>query len=51
MSKKPLSSSAKVIAFLKLQALVDEQALVIKKVRSSAIKKSAPKNRSSKKAS
>jgi hypothetical protein len=50
-NKKPLSRSAQVIAFLRSQAQVDEQAFVTKQTRSSAMKKSTAKNKSNKKAS
>ena len=49
--KQLLSRSAQVIAFLKSQGLEDEQPFVAKKTRSSAMKKSATRNKSNKKTS
>jgi hypothetical protein len=51
MKKNSRSRSAQVIAFLKEQATEDEQAFVTKKIRSSAIRKTTTKNKSSRKAS
>ena len=50
-NKKSTSKSAKVIAFLKSQALVDEQSLVAKNERLTAPKKSKVKDKSTRKAS
>ena len=44
------SRSAQVIAFLKSQAIVDEQAFVAKNGKSSATKKNKAKNKSTRKA-
>jgi hypothetical protein len=48
-NKKPLTRSGLVIAFLKSQALEDEQPLVAIKTRSSAMKKSKAKPAATKK--
>jgi hypothetical protein len=48
-NNQPLSRSAQVIAFLKSQALVDEQTVTAKKTSSAATKKSKAKPAASKK--
>ena len=48
-NKRSLSRSAQVIAFLKSQALVDEQAVAAKKTSSAATKKSKAKPAATKK--
>ena len=50
-NKKSTSKSAKVIAFLKSQALVDEQSLVPKNKRMTLPKKSKVKDKPTRKAS